>query len=104
MKYCPTSSINEGCASVCYSRFDLSHGRHRAMGNLMRNRIFLVMLITMAATTSRVEAQDQVCANNCIKNYNACIAQCGGTRSAMPWEPVAKHKLAKINQCVSSQC
>ena len=22
----------------------------------------------------------------------------------MPWEPVAKDKLAKINQCVSSQC
>jgi hypothetical protein len=74
------------------------------MGNLMRNRIFLAIAFGMAATTSQVEAQDQVCANNCIKNYNACIAQCGGTRAAMPWEPVATDKLAKINECVSSQC
>jgi hypothetical protein len=70
----------------------------------MRNRIFLAIIFAMAATTSQVAAQDQVCANNCIKNYNACIGQCGGTRAAMPWEPMAKDKLTTINDCVRSQC
>ena len=70
----------------------------------MRSRIFLALIFAVAAATSQVEAQDQVCQNNCIKNYNGCIAQCGGTRAAMPWEPVAKDKLTKINDCVRSQC
>ena len=74
------------------------------MGNLTSRRIFLAIIFTIATGTSRVEAQDQVCASNCVKNYNACIAQCGGARATLPWEPVATDKLAKINECVSAQC
>ena len=75
-----------------------------AMGNLIRSRIWLAFIFGAAVTTSRVEAEDQVCASNCVKNYNACIAQCGGARATLPWEPVATDKLAKINECVSAQC
>ncbi len=70
----------------------------------MRSRIFLALILGVAAATSQTQAEDQVCQTNCIKNYNACIGQCGGTRAAMPWEPVAKDKLVTINDCVRSQC
>jgi hypothetical protein len=74
------------------------------MGKLMRSRIFLAIVFAMAVGTPLVEAQDQVCESGCVKNYNGCIAQCGGTRASMPWEPVPTDKLAKINDCVRSQC
>jgi hypothetical protein len=74
------------------------------MSKLTGRRIFLGIILAMAAGTLPVAAQDQVCQNNCIKNYNACIGECGGTRAAMPWEPVPTEKLAKINECVSSTC
>ena len=79
-------------------------GRDRAMGKLMRSGIFLAILFALAGATSPVEAQGQSCASGCVKSYNGCIAQCGGTRASMPWEPVAKDKLVKINDCVRSQC
>jgi len=71
---------------------------------MMGSRTFLAIFVALVTAASQVEAQDQTCQNNCVKTYNGCIAQCGGTRAAMPWEPVARDKLAKINDCVSSQC
>jgi hypothetical protein len=74
------------------------------MRKLMRSVIFIAILFAFVARTSPLEAQGQSCASGCVKSYNGCIAQCGGTRASMPWEPVAKDKLVKINDCVRSQC
>jgi hypothetical protein len=93
-----------GLRIVMSFSFDRSRSHCRRMGNLMRTMIFLAVTFAVTVVISQVDAQEQVCANNCIKNYNACIAQCGGTRAGMPWEPVAKEKLTAINDCVRSQC
>ncbi|MBV8447206.1 MAG: hypothetical protein JO124_04350 [Hyphomicrobiales bacterium] len=78
------------------------------MEKMTGKKIFLPILFVIAIDTSSMQdqvwAQDTICQSNCVKNYNTCIGQCGGTRAAMPWEPVAKDKLTTINDCVRSQC
>jgi hypothetical protein len=70
----------------------------------MTIRIALAGIFFMAIGAAQPRAEDQQCRSGCIKAYNECKSECGASTATLPWHPVGRERLTKINECVRSQC
>jgi hypothetical protein len=70
----------------------------------MTIRIVLAGILVMAIGAVQARSDNQTCHAGCIKAWNACIGQCGESTATLPWHPVDRERLTKINECVRSQC
>jgi hypothetical protein len=70
----------------------------------MKSMMLRAFALVLAFSASHAEAKYQACRGECIKAWNACKADCGGSTATLPWQPVGQERLRNINTCVRSQC
>jgi hypothetical protein len=70
----------------------------------MKSKTLLALILAVSFSASQAQAKYQACRGECIKAWNACKADCGGSTATLPWQPVGSERLRNINACVRSQC